>query len=122
MRVIITPNGKGNKFYELRAGKNDGWSHHVADIYQCVADGLPRDIDELRLGAGDEDLWAQEFELKWLDEASSWLEIVSSLAEVDNSILRKRGGGCLDIYKEVLNDDEVKSVFTQRQNSVISRE
>ena len=47
---------------------------------------------------------------------------VSSLAEVDDSILRKRGGGCLDIYKEVLNDDEVKSVFTQRQNSVISRE
>lgn len=74
MRVISTPNGKGNKFYELRAGKNDGWSHHVADIYQCVADGLPRYIDELRLGAGDEDLWAQEFELKWLDEASSWLD------------------------------------------------
>lgn len=74
------------------------------------------------MGAGDEDLWAQEFELKWLDEASSWLEFVSSLAEVDNSILRKRGGGRLDIYKEVLNDDEVNSAFTQCQNSVISRE
>ena len=38
-----------------------------------MADGLPRDVEELRRGAGDDDLWAQEFELKWLDEASAWL-------------------------------------------------
>ena len=73
LRVISTPNGKGNKFYELMTGKDDGWSRHVVDIYQAVADGLPRDIEELRRGAGDPDLWAQEFELKWLDEASAWL-------------------------------------------------
>jgi len=74
LRVISTPNGKGNKFYELMTGENDGWSRHVTDIYQAVADGLPRDIEELRRGAGDEDLWAQEFELKWLDESSAWLD------------------------------------------------
>jgi phage FluMu gp28-like protein len=73
LRVISTPNGKGNKFYELMSGHDDGWSRHSTDIYQAVADGLPRNIDELRRGAGDEDLWAQEFELKWLDEASAWL-------------------------------------------------
>lgn len=74
LRVISTPNGKGNKFYDLMTGKDDGWSRHVTDIYQAVADGLPRDIEELRRGAGDDDLWAQEFELKWLDEASAWLD------------------------------------------------
>lgn len=74
LRVISTPNGKGNKFYELMTGKDDGWSRHATDIYQAVADGLPRDIEELRTGAGDEDLWAQEFELKWLDAASAWLD------------------------------------------------
>lgn len=73
LRVISTPNGKGNKFYELMTGQDDGWHRHTTDIYQAVADGLPRDIEELRRGAGDEDLWAQEFELKWLDEASAWL-------------------------------------------------
>lgn len=73
LRVISTPNGKGNKFYELMTGKDDGWSRHTTNIYQAVADGLPRDIEELRRGAGDDDLWAQEFELKWLDEASAWL-------------------------------------------------
>lgn len=74
LRVISTPNGKGNKFYDLMTGSNDGWSRHSTDIYQAVADGLQRDIEELRRGAGDEDLWAQEFELKWLDEASAWLD------------------------------------------------
>lgn len=73
LRVISTPNGKGNKFYELLTSDDERWSRHVVDIYQAVADGLPRDIEELRQGAGDDDLWAQEFELKWLDEASSWL-------------------------------------------------
>lgn len=74
LRVISTPNGKGNKFYELMTGADDGWSRHSTDIYQAVADGLPRDIDELKRGAGDPDLWAQEFELQWLDEASAWLD------------------------------------------------
>lgn len=73
LRVVSTPNGKGNKFYELMTGKDDGWSRHVVDIHQAVAEGLDRDVEVLRKGMGDEDLWAQEFELKWLDEASSWL-------------------------------------------------
>lgn len=73
LRVISTPNGKGNKFYDLMTGKDDAWSRHVTNIYQAVAEGLPRDIEELRQGAGDEDLWKQEFELEWLDEASAWL-------------------------------------------------
>lgn len=73
LRVTSTPNGKGNKFYELMTGKDERWSRHIVDIYQAVADGLPRDIDALREGIGDDDLWSQEFELKWLDEASAWL-------------------------------------------------
>jgi len=73
LRVISTPNGKANKFYELMTSGDQAWSRHVTDIYQAVADGLPRDIDELRAALNDEDSWAQEFELKWLDEASAWL-------------------------------------------------
>ena len=74
LRVVSTPNGKGNKFYDLMTDENTNvWSRHVVDIYQAVADGLPRDIDELRSGCGDPDAWAQEYELHWLDEASAWL-------------------------------------------------
>lgn len=81
IRVTSTPNGKSNKFYELATGPaDDVWSRHVVDIYQAVRDGLPRDIEELRSGLADEDSWAQEFELKWLDEASAWLsyDLISS--------------------------------------------
>jgi phage FluMu gp28-like protein len=108
LRVVSTPNGKGNKFYELmtagggqeagsgprdsaetnpRTGsaatgrENDPWSRHRVDIHQAVAEGLRRDIEELRRALGDEDAWAQEYELQWLDEASAWLdyELISSV-------------------------------------------
>ena len=79
LRVVSTPNGKANKFYELMTdpeqlpeGRNP-WSRHVVDIHQAVADGLPRDVGLLRRGLGDPDAWAQEYELQWLDEASAWL-------------------------------------------------
>ena len=71
--VTSTPNGKGNKFYDLMTGQDDGWERHVCDIHRAVAEGLPRDIAALRAAIGDEDAWAQEYELKWLDEASAWL-------------------------------------------------
>lgn len=74
IRVISTPNGKGNKFYELMTTQDNGWSKHHVDIYEAVRQGLDVNIDELRAGMADQDAWAQEFELAWLDEASSWLD------------------------------------------------
>ena len=75
LRVLSTPNGKGNMFYNLMTSSDlDGiWSRHIVDIYQAVAEGLPRDIGDLKRGCLDDDLWAQEYELQWLDEASAWL-------------------------------------------------
>jgi phage FluMu gp28-like protein len=73
MRVTSTPQGKGNKFYDLMTADDPTWSRHIVDIYQAVRDGLPRDIEELRRALNDEDAWAQEYELQWLDEASAWL-------------------------------------------------
>jgi phage FluMu gp28-like protein len=73
LRITSTPNGKGNKFYELMTGTDEQWSRHQVDIYQAVADGLPRDVEQLREAINDPDAWATEFELQWLDEASAWL-------------------------------------------------
>jgi phage FluMu gp28-like protein len=73
LRVVSTPNGKGNKFYELMTGKDDGWSRYTVTIHQAVAMGCPRDIPALKAALNDEDAWRQEFELEWLDEASAWL-------------------------------------------------
>ncbi len=74
IRVISTPNGKGNKFYELMTSEGGQWSKHHVDIYEAVKQGLDVNIDELREGMADQDAWMQEFELQWLDAASSWLD------------------------------------------------
>lgn len=75
IRVVSTPNGKGNRFYELMTDPALAavWSRHNVDIYRAVREGLPRNTDEMRLGMNDPDGWAQEFELQWVDEASAWL-------------------------------------------------
>lgn len=98
LRVVSTPNGKGNRFYELMTSpESTGWSKHTVDIYQAVAEGLPRNIEELKAGCGDEDAWAQEYELKWLDEASAWLSYdLINAAENDHAGLFENyaGGPC----------------------------
>lgn len=99
LRVVSTPNGKGNKFYELMTAEDRSWSRHVVDIYQAVAQGLDRNIEELRRAIADPDSWSQEFELHWLDEASAWLsfELIasreSSICSLDGS--NYQGG---DVY------------------------
>lgn len=87
LRVTSTPNGKSNKFYELDTGDSAAWSRHVVDIYQAVAEGLPRDVDELRAGLDDDDAWAQEYELHYLDEASAWLSY-----DLINSVEHEQAG------------------------------
>ncbi len=97
LRVISTPNGKGNKFYELMTAEDSVWSRHVIDIYEAVKQGLERDVDMLRKGMADEDAWAQEYELKWLDEASAWLDydlISSCEAEGAGRPENYQGGPC----------------------------
>lgn len=73
LRITSTPNGKANKFYELWTSTDPIWSRHRVDIYEAVDEGLDRNPAELRAALADEDAWRQEFELKFLDEASAWL-------------------------------------------------
>ena len=98
LRVVSTPNGKGNKFYDLMTSdETSGWSKHIVDIYQAVKDGLPRDIDALRAALDDPDAWAQEYELQWLDEASAWLsfDLINSVEhELAGRPDEYQGGPC----------------------------
>lgn len=95
--VLSTPNGKSNKFCELMTGRDTRWSRHKIDIYQAVKQGLNRDLEELREIAGDEEIFAQEYELKWLDEASSWLPYDLIMACEDSNAdipVKYQGGPC----------------------------
>ena len=73
LRVVSTPAGKSNRFYDLATGSDDDWSRHQVDIYDAVKQGLHRDVDELQCGMRDPQGWKQEYELQWLDEAHAWL-------------------------------------------------
>lgn len=72
VRVASTPNGRQNMFYELWAGK-DGFSRHRTDIYDAVNEGLNVNIEEVRVGIADPDAWAQEFECRFVDEATAYI-------------------------------------------------
>lgn len=69
--ITYTPKGKQNKAYEI--SNNPMFSHHVLDIYEAVLQGCPHDIDLLKSAIDDPDLWAQEYEVKFLDEATAFI-------------------------------------------------
>ncbi|MDR1304474.1 MAG: terminase family protein [Verrucomicrobiales bacterium] len=69
IRIVSTPNGKANKFYDLWT-KNDKYSKHFLDIYTAVKRGLPLNVAELKEGLDDPDGWAQEYECQFIDSAA----------------------------------------------------
>lgn len=96
IRIISTPQGKKNKFYELWTaktiqmfdgldhtylGERGGYSKHRIDIYAAVnmglelkdEDGQPVEPEDLRLALNDDEAWAQEYEINFLDELTAWL-------------------------------------------------
>lgn len=96
IRIISTPQGKKNKFYEqwtaktlqefdgedeVYVGEKGGWSKHSITIDQAVAMGLelhdeegnPITPDELRIALNDDEAWHQEALVEFLDETTAWL-------------------------------------------------
>lgn len=69
--ITYTPKGKQNKAYEI--SNNSMFSHHVLDIYEAVKQGCPHDIEILKAAIDDSELWAQEYEVQFLDEATAFI-------------------------------------------------
>ncbi|MCD8208215.1 MAG: terminase family protein [Bacteroidales bacterium] len=63
-RVVIasTVNGTNNKFWDiLSKPQGQVWSQYKIDVYKAVELGCNLDIEELKKGIGDEEMWAQEY-------------------------------------------------------------
>jgi phage FluMu gp28-like protein len=69
LRIVSTPNGKANKFYDLWQQSNR-YSKHTLTLRDAISHGLAVDIEELRAGLDDPDGWAQEYECQFIDTAS----------------------------------------------------
>lgn len=72
IRVLSTPRGKQNMFYELWE-HNELFSKHRTTIHDAVAEGLAVEVEELRAGVADEDTWRQEYLCEFLDEATAFI-------------------------------------------------
>lgn len=70
LMVTYTPKGRQNMAYDI--SRNVLFSHHVVDIHEAVKEGCPHDIAALKAGI-DPDLWAQEYEVQFLDEATAFI-------------------------------------------------
>jgi len=94
--VAFTPKGKQNKAYEI--SQNPRFSQHRVDIYEAVKQGCPLNIEELKAGLSDPDLWAQEYEIKFIDEATAFITY-DMINEVESDMAGRPelyGGG--DVY------------------------
>lgn len=97
VRVISTPNGKGNKFHEVMTGDDPIWSRHITDIYEAVKQGLDVNADEVKAAINDQEIWDQEFRLLFLEAASSWLlyeQITACESDVAGHPAGYQGGPC----------------------------
>lgn len=69
--VASTPKGKQNIFHQLR--DNDHFAHSTLTLDDAVRQGLDVDAGQIRAAMNDETLYVQEFECKFLDEATAFL-------------------------------------------------
>lgn len=76
-RVVSTPNGTGNEFYNLwKAAKrpNSGWSVHEVPYTRAVADGFPFDMADAMVEAkGDPRIFAQLYGCSFLDSELQYI-------------------------------------------------
>ncbi len=75
LRICSTPNGRSNLFFDLwsRESKEGGYAHHRTDIHMAKKEGLKVDVPGLRESVGDAEVWAQEFECRFLDGATAYI-------------------------------------------------
>lgn len=87
--VLSTPAGEQGKFFDLakQLGLVDGmpaegsivrrdvWSGHWVDVRQAVEEGCDINIEEMRSGMADEEIFAQEFLCVFLKSTGAWLPL-----------------------------------------------
>ena len=84
LRIGSTPFGESGMFYELWTGQN-AFSKHKTDIFEAQQHGLELDVQKLREGCPDEDIWRQEYCCEFISDATSWIpwELIIAAQSVD---------------------------------------
>lgn len=86
LTVASTPKGKQNLFYKLHG--NAAFEQALVTIHDAVADGYPANVEQLRAGIDDEELWRQEYLCEFLDETTAYLtyEMIAACERADATV------------------------------------
>lgn len=84
LRIASTPFGESGTFYELWTTQNN-FSKHRTDIFQAREQGLGVEIEPLRAGCPDEEIWRQEYCCEFVSDATSWIpwELIVAAEQAD---------------------------------------
>lgn len=110
LRIVSTPKGRANKFYDLWS-KNETYSKYKVTILDAKEAGLPVDIDMLKAGVDDPDIWAQEYMCEFIDNSAVLLPY-ELIARCESETLTDPGNAPLYIGMDIGRSRDLSVIIT----------
>lgn len=110
LRIVSTPKGRGNKFADLWE-HNDKYSKHKVTIEDAVRMGLPIDLEELKAGVDDPDIWAQEYMCEFIDNTSVLLPY-DMIGKCESETIKDDGSSPLYIGMDIGRSKDLSVIVT----------
>lgn len=110
LRIVSTPKGRGNKFADLWE-HNANYSRHKETIIDAAREGLPVNIEELKAGIDDPDIWAQEYLCEFIDSSAVLLPY-DMIGKVESQTLIDPGDVPLFIGMDVGRSHDLSVIIT----------
>ena len=110
LRIVSTPKGRGNKFADLWE-HNDRYSKHKVTIEDAVRMGLPVNLEELKAGVDDPDIWAQEYMCEFVDNTSVLLPY-EMIGKCESESIKDDGSSPLYVGMDIGRQKDLSVIVT----------
>ena len=110
LRIVSTPKGRGNKFADLWE-HNEKYSKHKVTIEDAVRMGLPINLEELKAGVDDPDIWAQEYMCEFIDNTAVLLPY-EMIGKCESESIKDDGSSPLYIGMDVGRSKDLSVIVT----------
>lgn len=110
LRIVSTPKGRGNKFADLWE-HNEKYSKHKVTIEDAVRMGLPINLEELKAGVDDPDIWAQEYMCEFIDNTSVLLPY-EMIGKCESETIKDDGASPMYIGMDIGRSKDLSVIVT----------
>jgi phage FluMu gp28-like protein len=110
LRIVSTPKGRGNKFADLWE-HNEKYSKHKVTIEDAVRMGLPINLEELKAGVDDQDIWAQEYMCEFIDNTSVLLPY-EMIGKCESESIKDDGSSPLYVGMDIGRQKDLSVIMT----------